>query len=59
MGRGRLISDITGQNIMHNVLTKMEVIGPTLHPLQACIKDIKLGELLIFSLKAVSLYISE
>lgn len=57
MGSGRLIPDFTGQNIMHNVLTKTEVIGLKSDPLQAFIKDIKLGELLISSLKAISLYI--
>lgn len=58
-GSSRLISDFTGQNITHNVLTKREVIGPKSDPLQAFIEDIKLGELLISSLKAISLHIYE
>lgn len=59
MGSGRLISDFTGQNIMHNVLTETEVIGPKSDPLQAFIKHIKLGKLLISALKSISLYICE
>lgn len=39
---------------MHSVLTKTEVIGPKSDPLHALIKDIKLGEHLISSLKAIS-----
>lgn len=58
-GSSRLISDFTGQNITDNVLTKREVIGPKSDPLQAFIEDIKLGELLISSLKAISLHIYE
>lgn len=58
-GSSRLISDFTGQNITHNVLTKREVIGPKSGPLETFIEDIKLGELLISSLKAISLHICE
>lgn len=39
---------------MRSVLTKTEVIGPKSDPLHALIKDVKLGELLISSLKAIS-----
>lgn len=52
-------SDFIGQNIMHNVLTKTEIIGPKSDLLQAFIKDIKLGELLISSLKDTLLNVSE
>lgn len=44
---------------MHNVLTKTEIIGPKSDPLQAFIKDIKLGELLISSLKDIFLTIGD
>lgn len=54
-----LISDFTGQNITHNVLTKRKVIGPKSDPLEAFIEDIKLGEPLISSLKTISLHIRE
>lgn len=59
MGSSRLISDFRGQNIMQNVLTKTEVIGPKPDPLQTFIKVVKLGELVISSLKVISLYIGE
>lgn len=44
---------------MQNVLTKTEVIGPKQDPLQTFIKVVKLGELVISSLKVISVYIGE
>lgn len=44
---------------MQNVLTKTEVIGPKPDPLQTFIKVVKSGELVISSLKVISLYIGE
>lgn len=44
---------------MPATLTKTEVIGTKSDPVQAFIKDIKLGKVLMSSLKAISLYICE
>lgn len=44
---------------MPDTLTKTEVIGTKSDPVQAFIKDIKLGKVLMSSLKAISLYICE